>query len=70
MTFWKLLWHRINSRKCPPEYMWELTKSEKIPKYALRMYPTLHYCWEFDGLVIDRFTPEWEYCSCLIQKKN
>lgn len=50
---------------CPHQYMSHWTFSDdKIPGLYRWLYPTIHYCHEFDGLVIDKFCPENEYCSC------
>lgn len=52
----------------PIEILKQLTEDESIvtiPPELKEKYPTLHFCYEFDGLAIDKFCPEWDYCSCL-----
>lgn len=41
---------------------WEFTKAGLIPDSALEQSPTLHFCPEWDDLVIDENS--LESCSC------
>lgn len=54
---------------CPKWLMMKLTLSDrKIPLWARLLFPTLHFCWEWDGLAIDKFCPEFDCCTCLKKK--
>jgi len=37
---------------------------DRIPWWARICCPTLHWCWDFDGLAIDKYDLEWECCHC------
>ena len=32
--------------------------------------PFLHYCWEWDGLLIDRCDPEFSCCKCYQRRED
>lgn len=58
--------------QCPVRIMKWLTfrKADRMPLWVrilimIKVWPTLHYCMEWDGLVIDKHCPEYECCSCL-----
>lgn len=56
--------------KAPMKMLRWLTfrKADRFP-WWLRLvkpvlFPTLHYCCEWDGLVIDKHCYEFRYCTC------
>jgi len=42
----------------------KLQKTDKIPDEMLKMNPTLHFCTEWDDLVIDDSCEEFAACTC------
>ncbi len=45
----------------------ELQCATKLPKDLLTQYPTLHFCYEWDEMLIDEGCPEFEVCNCLLR---
>jgi hypothetical protein len=43
---------------------WAWTMAGLIPPEELEAHPTLHFCTEWDGLVIEEGDPEFEACLC------
>lgn len=46
---------------------WEWTQKGEIPPEELIKRPTLHFCIEWDELVIEEGDLEFEYCNCFIK---
>lgn len=56
--------------KCP-RFLWERwNERDHFPWWALWLFPTLHYCHDFDGLLIDKYMGEYEFCNCLDTKEQ
>lgn len=52
--------------KCPGylKMRWTFGHRNGIPWWARMLWPSLHFCIEWDGLVIERRDPEFKYCRC------
>ena len=57
--------HYQTEHPCPQTVLSWLNTQDNIPERFKKAYPSLHYCAEWDYMVIDRFCPEFEACSCL-----
>ena len=56
---------RVCPKWTPPIRLWRRwNESGRIPFWARLIWPTLHFCGDFDGLLIDRTMGEWECCTC------
>lgn len=42
----------------------EIERTGKIPDECKFLNPTLHFCPDWDGLLIDESDPEFETCHC------
>lgn len=51
-------------RGLSPQTCNEIERSGVIPDEAKFMNPTLHFCEDWDGLLIDENDPEFEHCKC------
>jgi hypothetical protein len=47
-----------------------IKRAESIPWWARLLWPTLHYCCEWDGLLIDKSMDEYECCRCHKEAKQ
>ena len=59
--------------RCPIWIRKWLTKSRRISRipWLLRLlFPTLHFCCEWDGLCIDRYCQEYDCCTCLENREG
>lgn len=45
-------------------------KEGRIPKELYDKYPSLHFCPNWDLLLIEENDPEFECCTCGFPKKN
>lgn len=48
-----------------PELFWQINNSGVIPEELIEKYPTLHFCIEWDFLLIEEGMEEFECCLCL-----
>lgn len=52
--------------KITVDQKWKWMESGKaLPVWAREVSPTLHFCNEWDGLLIEEGDPEFEACLCL-----
>jgi hypothetical protein len=49
---------------------WEMMEEGIIPLDELDKRPTLHFCYEWDGLVIEEGDAEFECCNCFEENKK
>jgi hypothetical protein len=47
----------------------EIEREGVIPKECSFMNERLHFCPDWDGLLIDDSDPEFEHCRCFSEKK-
>lgn len=49
---------------------WQWLKEGKIPDWAIAESPTLHFCLDWDALVVEDGDPEYESCFCIEDEKK
>lgn len=51
-----------------PKDRWiEIMEGSDITEPELKKYPTLHFCDEWDGLLIQEGMMEFEFCRCILK---
>lgn len=48
---------------------WEWMEQGKIPEDVAKANPTLHFCMEWDELLIEETDGEFDYCHCFRESK-